>query len=59
LEQIGLAPNLAIAYANRGLAREGADEALADFEKALAIEPKLDPALEGRVRIQSSRVTAR
>jgi tetratricopeptide (TPR) repeat protein len=59
---IRLDPKLAIAYANRGLAHEGAGEyveALADFEKALVIEPKLDRALDGRDRIQASRVTVR
>jgi tetratricopeptide (TPR) repeat protein len=55
-EPIKLDPKLAIAYANRGLVYESKGErenALADFEHALAIDPKLQRALAGRERLRS------
>ena len=51
---LSIDPKLAVAYANRALAYEGkkdAARALADFEKALEIDPNLERAIEGRARL--------
>jgi tetratricopeptide (TPR) repeat protein len=51
---IDLNPNLALAYAARGLAYEhkgDRDRAIADYSKAIELDPNLAPAKEGLKRL--------